>query len=47
MIGIVIFIGGMDMFRAIVFSVMLTIVNIMLASFFMMSAIATTIGEPI
>ena len=41
------FVGGMDLFRAIVFSVMLTIVNIMLASFFMMSAIATTVGEPI
>ncbi len=45
MVGIVVFVGGMDMFRAIVFSVLLTIVNIMLASFFMMSAIATTIGE--
>jgi hypothetical protein len=47
MVGIVMFMGGMDLFRAIVFSVMLTIVNIMLASFFMMSAFATTIGEPI
>jgi len=47
MVGIVVFVGGMDMFRAIVFSVLLTIVNIMLASFFMMSAIATTIGETI
>jgi hypothetical protein len=47
MVGIVVFVGGMDLFRAIVFSVLLTIVNIMLASFFMMSAIATTVGEPI
>jgi len=45
LVGVVVFVGGMDMFRAIVFSVLLTIVNIMLASFFMMSAIATTIGE--
>ena len=47
MVGIVVFVGGMDIFRAIVFTVLLTIVNIMLASFFMMSAIATTIGETI
>ncbi len=47
MVGIVVFVGGMNLFRAIVFSVLLTIVNIMLASFFMMSAIATTVGEPI
>ncbi len=45
LVGVVVFVGGMDMFRAIVFSVLLTIVNIMLASFFMMSAIATAIGE--
>ncbi len=45
MVAIVVFIGGMDIFRAIVFSVLLTIVNIMLASAFMMSAIATTLGE--
>ena len=45
LVGVVVFVGGMDMFRAIVFSVLLTIVNIMLASFFMMSAIATTIGD--
>ena len=45
MVAIVVFIGGMVMLRAIVFSVMLTIVNIMLASFFMMSAIATTLGD--
>ena len=45
MVGIVVFVGGMDIFRAIVFSVLLTIVNIMLASTFMMSEIATTIGE--
>lgn len=47
LVGIVVFVGGMDLFRAIVFSVLLTIVNIMLASFFMMSAIATTIGETV
>ncbi len=47
LVGIVVLVGGMDLFRAIVFSALLTIVNIMLASFFMMSAIATTVGETI
>ena len=42
LVGIVVFIGGMDMF-----SVLLTLVNMMLASFFMVSAIATTIGDAV
>ena len=41
MLGVTIFVAGLDLFRAIVFNVMLTIVYLMMFSFFLMSLAAS------
>ncbi len=43
LLGIVVFIGGLDMLRAIVFSVFLSLLNFMLFSFFAVGAISASL----